>query len=134
MNSSIYCFSTRTIRLVFILTQKWQLEQRVEKRWVKTWIAKCSAKLSVKITIESICISRYPTNRSFPKHSLRSDDRTRKRTRSRQNDIWYYETSLIHYLSSVVVAALKSVVEWKWHLNFLLVFVWIISKCEKQWS
>ncbi len=46
-------------------------------------------------SVESMFIpKKYPTNRSFPKHSLRSDDRTGKRMRSRHNEIYYHETSI----------------------------------------
>ncbi len=47
----------------------------------------CSANAARTNSIESIYISKYPTNRSFQKHSLRSDDRTRKRMTSRHNEI-----------------------------------------------
>jgi hypothetical protein len=54
----------------------------------------CSADAARTNSIESIFISKYPTNRSFRKYSLPSDDRTRKRMRSRHKEICYHETSM----------------------------------------
>ncbi len=45
-------------------------------------------------SVDSMFISKYLTNRSSPKHSLRSDDRNGKRMRSRHNEIYYHETSI----------------------------------------